>query len=87
MPGDNLKKLIETFDTIEDPVLALKRTSVKRGVEGAIALAQSYGEEVNWAKIGSSPVTAQKNPLFFRFFCSFIFVHHHALSPCMFFSI
>jgi hypothetical protein len=55
MPGNNLKKLIETFDTIEDHVLALKRTSVKRGVEGAIALAQSYGEEVNWAKIGSSP--------------------------------
>jgi hypothetical protein len=55
MLGDNLKKLIETFDTIEDPVLALKRTSVKRGVEGAIALAQSYGEEVDWAKIGSSP--------------------------------
>jgi hypothetical protein len=47
MPGDNLNKLIETFDTVEDLVLALKRTSVKRGVEGAIALAQSYGEEVN----------------------------------------
>jgi hypothetical protein len=55
MSCDNLKKLIETFDTVEDPVLALKRTSVKRGVEGAIALAQSYGEEVDWAKIGSSP--------------------------------
>jgi hypothetical protein len=39
MPGDNLKKLIESFDTVEDHVLALKRTSVKRGVEGAIALA------------------------------------------------
>jgi hypothetical protein len=47
MLGDNLKKLIETFDTVEDPVLALKRTSVKRGVEGAIALALSYGEEVD----------------------------------------
>jgi hypothetical protein len=47
MLGDNLKKLIETFDTVEDPVLALKRTSVKRGVEGAIALAQLYGEEVD----------------------------------------
>jgi hypothetical protein len=55
MPGNNLKKLIESFDTVEDPVLALKRTSVKHGVEGAIALAQSYGEEVDWAKIGSSP--------------------------------
>jgi hypothetical protein len=47
MPGDNLKKLIETFDTVEDPVLTLKHTSVKRGVEGVIALAQSYGEEVD----------------------------------------
>jgi hypothetical protein len=55
MPGDNLKKLVETFDTVEDHVLTLKRTSVKRGVEGAIPLAQSYGEEVDWAKIGSSP--------------------------------
>jgi hypothetical protein len=55
MPGDNLKKLIETFDTIEDHVLALKCTSVKHGVEGAITLAQSYGKEVDWAKIGSSP--------------------------------
>jgi hypothetical protein len=34
----------------------------------------------------SAYVTAQKNPLF-RIVCSFIFVHHHALSPCMFFSI
>jgi hypothetical protein len=55
MPGDDLKKLIEAFDTVEDHVLALKRTLVKRGVEGAIALAQSHGEEVNWANIGSSP--------------------------------
>jgi hypothetical protein len=38
MPGDNLKKLIETFDTIEDPILAMKRTLVKCGVEGAILL-------------------------------------------------
>jgi hypothetical protein len=55
MTCDNLKKLIESFDTIEDPVLALNRTSVKHAVEGAIALAQSYGEEVDWAKIESSP--------------------------------
>jgi hypothetical protein len=55
MPGNNLKTLIEAFDTVEDPVLALKRTSVKCGVEGAITLAQSHGEEVDWAKIGSSP--------------------------------
>jgi hypothetical protein len=28
---------------------------VKRGVEGAIALAQSHGEEVDWEEICSSP--------------------------------
>jgi hypothetical protein len=27
---------------------------MKRGVEGAIALAQSHGEEVDWEKVGSS---------------------------------
>jgi hypothetical protein len=27
---------------------------VKRGVEGAIALAQSHGEEVDWEKVNSS---------------------------------
>jgi hypothetical protein len=54
MLGDNLWKLLEAFDTTEDPVVALKRTSVKRGVEGAIALAQSHGEEVDWEKVGSS---------------------------------
>jgi hypothetical protein len=29
MPGDNLRKLLEAFMTTNDPVLALKRTSVK----------------------------------------------------------
>jgi hypothetical protein len=54
MPVDDLKKLAEAFDTIEDPVLAMKSRSVKRGVEGAIALAQSHGEEVDWEKVSSS---------------------------------
>jgi hypothetical protein len=54
MPDDNLRKLLDAFDTIEDHVLAMKCTSVKRGVEGAIALAQSHGKEVDWEKIGSS---------------------------------
>jgi hypothetical protein len=54
LPTDNLKKLVEAFDTVEDPVLAMKLTSVKRGVEGMIALAQSHGEEVDWEKVGSS---------------------------------
>jgi hypothetical protein len=39
MPGDNLQKLLEAFDTPKDPMLAMKRRSVKRGIEGAIALA------------------------------------------------
>jgi hypothetical protein len=32
MPIDNLKKLAEAFDTLKDPVLAMKGRSVKRGV-------------------------------------------------------
>jgi hypothetical protein len=54
MPADNLRKLFAAFDTIEDHVRAMKRISVKRGVKGAIALAQSHGEEVNWEKVGAS---------------------------------
>jgi hypothetical protein len=54
MPVDDLKKLAETFDTVEDPVLTMKSRSVKWGVEGAIALAQSHGEEVDWEKVSSS---------------------------------
>jgi hypothetical protein len=54
MPVDNLKKLAEAFNTLEDPVLPIKGRSVKQGVEGAIALSQSHGEEVDWEKITSS---------------------------------
>jgi hypothetical protein len=54
MPGDNLWKLVAAFDTIKDLVRAMKHISVKRGVKGAIALAQSHGEEVNWEKVGAS---------------------------------
>jgi hypothetical protein len=54
MPVIDLKKLAEAFDTIEDPVLTMKSWSVKRGIEGAIALAQSHGEEVDWEKVSSS---------------------------------
>jgi hypothetical protein len=54
MPVDDLWKLAAAFDTIEDPVLTMKRTSVKWGVEGAIALAQAHGEHVDWEKISSS---------------------------------
>jgi hypothetical protein len=54
MPVDNLRKLAKAFDTLEDPVLTIKCTSVKQGVEGAIDLAQSHGKEVDWEKISSS---------------------------------
>jgi hypothetical protein len=54
MPVDNLKKLAEAFDTLKDPVLAMKGRLVKWGVEGAIALAQMHGKEVDWEKIISS---------------------------------
>jgi hypothetical protein len=54
MPTDDLKKLDDAFDTVEDPVLIMKSRSVKRGVEGAIVLAQSHGEEVDWEKVSSS---------------------------------
>jgi hypothetical protein len=54
LPAINLRKLVKAFVTIEDPVLAMKLTSMKRGFEGMIALAQSHGEEVEWEKVGSS---------------------------------
>jgi hypothetical protein len=54
LPTGNLWKLVKAFDTIEDPILAMKLTSVKRGVKGMIALAQLHGEEVDWEKVGSS---------------------------------
>jgi hypothetical protein len=54
MPADDLKKLAEAFDTVEDPALTMKSQSVKRGIEGAIALAQSHDEEVDWEKVSSS---------------------------------
>jgi hypothetical protein len=47
MPIDNLRNLVESFDTLEDPVLQLKLSSMRRGVEGTIALTQSHGENVD----------------------------------------
>jgi hypothetical protein len=54
MPADNLRKLARAFDTIEDLVHAMMRMLVKQGVEGAISLAQSHGEEVDWEKVDAS---------------------------------
>jgi hypothetical protein len=53
MPAENLRKLVEAFDTLEDPLM-LKRSSVKRGVEAMIALTMSCGEDVDWAKVSPS---------------------------------
>jgi hypothetical protein len=54
VPTTDLKKLAVAFDTTEDPVLLMKSHSVKRGAEGAIALAYAHGEEVDWEKVSSS---------------------------------
>jgi hypothetical protein len=54
VPETDLKKLAKTFDTPDDPILLMKGRSVKRGAEGAIALAYSHGEEVDWEKVSSS---------------------------------
>jgi hypothetical protein len=54
VPTADLKTLAAAFDTAEDPILLMKRRSVKRGAEGAIALAYAHGEEVDWEKVSSS---------------------------------
>jgi hypothetical protein len=54
MPTNDLKKLVVAFDIVEDPILLMKSRSVKRGAEGAIALAYSHSEEVDWEKVSSS---------------------------------
>jgi hypothetical protein len=50
-----LKNLAKAFDTSDDPILAMKGLSLKRGTEGAIAFSYAHGEEVNWEKVSSSP--------------------------------
>jgi hypothetical protein len=50
----DLKNLDKAFETDDDPILTMKGLSLKRGVEGAIAFAYAYGEEVNWEKVSSS---------------------------------
>jgi hypothetical protein len=54
VPDGDVKKLAKAFDTPDDPILLMKGRSVKRGAEGAIALAYTHGEEVNWEKLSSS---------------------------------
>jgi hypothetical protein len=36
LPFGNLGKLVKAFDTVEDPVLVMKLSLVKQGVEGTI---------------------------------------------------
>jgi hypothetical protein len=50
----DLKKLVEAFDTPDDPILHMKGHSVKLGAEGAIAFSYAHGEEVDWEKVSSS---------------------------------
>jgi hypothetical protein len=47
MPTCNLRKLVEAFGSPEDPTIQLKLSSMKRGVEGTVALALSHGENVD----------------------------------------
>jgi hypothetical protein len=47
MPVGNLRNLVEAFNTLEDHVLQLKLSSMRRGVEGMIAMTQSHGENVD----------------------------------------
>jgi hypothetical protein len=51
----DLKSLAKAFNTDDDPILTMKRLSLKRGAEGAIAFAYAHGEEVNWEKVSSFP--------------------------------
>jgi hypothetical protein len=50
----DLKNLAKSFDTPDDPILAMKGLFLKRGAEGAIALSYAHGEEINWEKVSSS---------------------------------
>jgi hypothetical protein len=54
IPSSNLRQLVDAFDTLEDPTLALKRSLVRRGAEATVALAMSHGENVDWEKVSSS---------------------------------
>jgi hypothetical protein len=54
VPETDLKRLAKAFDTPDDPIPLMKGRSVKRGAEGAIALAYAHGEEVDWEKVTSS---------------------------------
>jgi hypothetical protein len=54
VPDNDVNKLAQAFDTIDDPILHMKGLSLKRGAEGAIALSYAHGEEIDWEKVSSS---------------------------------
>jgi hypothetical protein len=54
VPDNDVKKLAQTFNTTDDPILHMTGLSLKRGVEGAIALSYAHGEEIDWEKVSSS---------------------------------
>jgi hypothetical protein len=54
VPDNDVKKLAQSFDTTDDPILQMKGLSLKRGAEGATAFSYAHGEEINWEKVGSS---------------------------------
>jgi hypothetical protein len=47
MSSRNLREVVEAFDTLKDPTLALKRSSVRRDAEAIVALAMSHGETID----------------------------------------
>jgi hypothetical protein len=67
VPVNDLNNLAKAFDTNDDPLLQLKGLSVKRGVEGAIALSYAHGADLDWEKIGSPHgLTRSELKLFFE---------------------
>jgi hypothetical protein len=60
MPVNNLRRLVEAFDTLEDPTLQLKLSSMRRGAEGTVSLALSHGKLVDWEKVRSSHTRCPK---------------------------
>jgi hypothetical protein len=47
VPHNDVKKLAQTFNTTDDPLLQMKGLSLKRGAEGAIAFSYAHGVEVD----------------------------------------
>jgi hypothetical protein len=62
VPNNDLKKLTKAFDTTDDLVLQLKGLSLKRGVEGAIALSYVHGADFDWENV-SSPYGCTRSEL------------------------